>query len=256
MHIPTKPNAEGPRSANTQSGQRYFDTYHDQHKSPRFPAGRPWWGSREFTAEKGRADGFVGGDLTPGRHVDTDIGEDPVEAWKDSWHAPWFPEFRFFEFNHLRQRILLRYDKVQAYYKTELDKYFKAAAILAARNGWKEIEYGQMPSFAITSELGLPPMDAGKLAAACQAGDPWILGHAEEVNVQLAKVLGLSSSGLVMPQTHGFPTTNPDAVILSVANDPTMQALLKQMADMQATIAALTAPKKSHKKKDPAVAAA
>src|SRR5688572_10019848 len=104
--MPTKPQS-GVSSVGSQRDSRYLDTFYDQHRfSPKFAEGRPWHGYREFAANKGDKDGFIGGELTQGRHAE--LGEDPRAAWATVWTAPWIPEFKYFEFNYLRSRITIR----------------------------------------------------------------------------------------------------------------------------------------------------
>src|SRR5215471_18377854 len=114
--MPTKP-VVGITTVGSQKDRRYLDTFYDQHRSTRFPNGRPWWGTRELAANRDTnphlRDGFCGGELIPGRHVEE--GESRESAWRDCWSAPWYPEFRFFQFDYKRNRIMIRYDLHMGY---------------------------------------------------------------------------------------------------------------------------------------------
>src|SRR5215471_17028969 len=103
MTAPTKP-VVGVTTVGSQKDRRYLDTFYDQHRSTRFPNGRPWWGYREIAANRDMnpnlRDGFCGGELMPGRHPDE--GESRESAWRDLWSAPWVAEYRFFQLDYKR----------------------------------------------------------------------------------------------------------------------------------------------------------
>lgn len=201
--MPSKPTTAFAPSLASQKDRRYLDTFYDQHKSARFPNGRPWWGDREFAANQGDKDGFCGGDLLPGDH------NDPHGS---GWNAPWIPEFKFFEFNYLRGRITIRYDKVIAHDRAAQDRYFQEAAKLSAANGWGAVEYGRTPTYQVTSIIGPPPRSPN-IAQAAQAGDRWLLGDTDEVNEELAVMLGLSRQGLPQPQPVNGALVQPGEVL-------------------------------------------
>lgn len=180
----SKPNAPGASGVGSQKDRRYIDTFRDQHKSARFPEGRPWWGNREFAANPGDKDGFM--DLHPGDHLDVAGG---------GWSAPFLPETRFFEYNYQRQRLTIRYDKLIQQDQEMTQTYYRAANKLAAQNGWPEVLAGVLPRQSIVDIIGEPPRSP-KIGQACQAGDPWILGvTGAEANEELARLLGLTRDG-------------------------------------------------------------
>ncbi len=200
--MPSKPTTAFAPSLASQRDRRYLDTFTDQHKSARFQNGRPWWGDREFAANQGERDGFCGGDVNPGDHNDPN---------GSVWNAPWFPEFKFFEFNYVRSKITIRYDKVIAHDKAAQDRYFADAAKLSAANGWGAVDYGRQPSYQVTSILGDAPRSP-KIAQAAQAGDRWLLGDTDEVNEELARLLGLSRQGFAQPQAVRESLVQPGEV--------------------------------------------
>ena len=192
--MPTKPTIHrgGALVIGSQADTRYIDTYFDGHvwtRGPRqFPNGRPWTGYREFSAEKGRPDGFVTAELSYGEYIENDRDA----TFASVWSAPWVPESRYFEFDHQKKRIRLRYDKVISDLSTAQRTYYSAAAKISNQNGWKETDFGQLPRFQITAIIGDPPPSA-RIPQAAQAGDPWLLGFDDEANPELARLLGVSS---------------------------------------------------------------
>lgn len=213
--MPSKPTV-GVSTVGSQKDSRYLDTFYDQHKSPKFPEGRPWHGYREFAANKPDKDGFVGGELTPGRHAE-DM-EDRKAAWETAWVAPWVPEYKYFEFNYARSKITIRYDRVFGDDKTAQDNYYRAAAKLSGANGWGPVQYGIMPNYQVTALIGDPPRSP-KIAQAAQAGDPWLLGSSDEVNEELAQLIGLTQEGLVLVDETKEPPFKPEQIIAADALD-------------------------------------
>ena len=195
--MPTKPTPQGGRTIGSQKDRRYGDTFYDQHRSARFPNGRPWNGEREFLSgseNPSSLDPFVQGELHKGDSTQPGL----------EWDAPWVPEWNggrnaFYEFIWASRRIRVRYDRVIAVDRQGQDEYYMAAAKLAAASGWREVEYGSPPPYQVTAIVGTPPRSP-KIAMAAQAGDPWLLGFVEEPNVELAKLLGITTSGMRIPQ--------------------------------------------------------
>lgn len=218
--MPTKP-IVAPSQTNSQAANRFLATYHDQHKHPElFPDGRPFTGWQEVPAQKRAAPAFVS-DLQQGEWFGS---EDPdgratqseaerLQSLASAWDCPWLPERQggaadFWEFNHLRKRITLRYDRVLAYDRREFSRYYAACNTVASQNGWKETMQGQVPRQAIVDILGRPPRDP-RIAQAAMAGDPWLLGFIkpwQHTNHQLAALLGLNEHGMPVPVV---PTAEP-----------------------------------------------
>lgn len=192
-------------SIGSQRDNRYVDTFTDQHKSHRFPNGRPWWGWREFAANKGDRDAFCT-PLTPGDHTD------PMGS---NWTAPWLPEQNggvrtFYEFNYLRNRITIRYDVIKGHDAQAEAVYYQAAAKLAYDMNSEAPAVGTMPKHGIRAIIGDPPRSP-KVATAAMAGDPWLLGQSDEVNVELARLLGINGHGLTLEPQTGI--VQPGAVL-------------------------------------------
>lgn len=223
--MPTKPTTTL-SSVGSQRDHRYLDTVYDQHKSTRFPDGRPWWGYREHASNKGDQDGFVGGDLGRGDHTD---------PFASAWHAPWAPDVRFFEFTYRTHRARIRYDRIIGEDTAALRRYYDAAAKIAHANSWPEVAVGGQPRHGITAIIGDPPRSP-RVAEAAQAGDPWLLGITDEVNEALAALLGLSRQGFAIQSSTTATTAlaSPDVVL---GADP---GRLQQMID-EAVATALAA---------------
>lgn len=218
--MPTKPTVDV-RTAGSQRDNRYLDTFYDQHKSSRFPNGRPWWGYREIAANKGDKDGFVS-ELSPGDHLD---------PFGSNWHAPWLPEQNggktsFYEFNYQRNRITIRYDLVAAYDRRMEEEYYTAAALIAYDTNQPAPAIGTLPVHGIRAKIGNPPRSP-KVAQAAMAGDRWLLGDADEVNVELAKLLGMNRHGLFVVPTE-TPETTPEAVLASHGTSADIAAMIAQ----------------------------
>lgn len=205
----------------SQRDKRYLDTFFDQHKHPtKAPEGRPWHGYREYASNQGDRDGFVG-DLRPGKHCNE--GENPKEAWESVWNAPWMPEGRFFEFNYLRGTMVIRYDRIMAHDTQGFDKHYEAAMKIANNNGWTEVEYGGPLRRGIEAIIG-PWPQSPKIAQSALAGDPWILGFSEEVNTELAKLLGFSKHGIRLSVSRE-PLVPAEAILATPTNE--LQAMIE-----------------------------
>lgn len=209
---PQKP-VVGITSVGSQRDNRFLDTVYDQHKSSRFANGRPFWGTREHPAEKGKLAGFCDL-LSPGDHNDPD---------GSNWSAPWLPEQigsvaggNVYEFQYQRNRVTIRYDKIIGTDTQALTRYYDASAKITYEKGWPLVEYGKLPPHAVVAIIGTPPRSP-KIAQAAQAGDPWILGYTDEVNEELAELLGLSRRGFIRPESSlSAPALTTPERVLSV----------------------------------------
>lgn len=172
------------RSANSQRDNRFADTLFDQHKSVRFPRGRPWYGMFESPNEKRLDPGWFG-ELCPGDH------DDPFNS---VWTAPWFPtqligkDKQYFRFDYKRRTLTWMYGTMIADDQAAIHAYYEAAAQIAYTKGWVAPGLGEPVSYQIRMILRKPPRSP-KIAEAAQAGDPWLLGFTEQVNEQLAEIL-------------------------------------------------------------------
>lgn len=232
LNHPSKPQVVGVSTGRNQHERRYMDTFWDIHKSARFPRGRPWCGPREIAAnhELMHDDGFVIGDLMQGEYVEHEDGSiDRLATLSATWTAPWRPYAKYFRFNYKRKLISFEYAKMRADEQRSLDEYYQAAAILGAQLNVR-VDYGVMPSFQITAKLGNPTKGL-KIAEAAMAGDPWLLGHLDEPNPELADLLGFNARGMKI--TSYIP--EPVAVITpqQVLQTPTpeLMALLERLTD-------------------------
>lgn len=194
--MPTKP-TDFVTTTGSQRDNRYTDTFTDQHRSARFPVGRPWHGEREIAATKGHKDGFCS-PLTPGDHLDV----------SNRWEAPWYPEQRFFKFNYQRSLISIDYNAIIAHDQLYTGIYYEAAALIAMEKGLPAIEEGVLPPYMIRQILRMPPRSP-KIAQAALAGDQWILGFATEPNVALQNLLNQSK----MSYREQAPIVNPEELV-------------------------------------------
>ena len=60
--------------------------------------------------------------------------------------------------------------------------------MLSAERGWDEIDPSKAMSFQVRTIIGRAPRML-KIAQAARAGDPWLLGHIDEPNEELARLL-------------------------------------------------------------------
>lgn len=217
-------------SVNSQAANRWVVTVYDQHKCPRFPRGRPFWGYVEYPAEK-QMDALFVQEMMPG---DTN---DPMNS---SWGAPWMPPQTIaatgrstFRLNMKRDQLTWNYGTVISDDTIALQNYYEAAAKIAYQKGWDAPNFGQAVSFQILTILGYPPRSP-KIAEAASAGDPWILGFTDQVNEELAQLLkpGRMHTGGTRVVQNLVPTLTPAQVL-----DPQAD-IAKMIADaVQAALA-------------------
>lgn len=239
--MPTKPTVSI-SSVGSQRDNRYMDTFYDQHRSAKFPTGRPWHGDRELAANKGQADGFCT-NLYPGDHLDT--------TFASFWEAPWYPEQRpeFWKFNYQRRVITIDYAAMIAHDQHYLNLYHDAAALISMEKGLPIVEDGKLPPYMIVKILGLPPRSP-KIAQAAQAGDQWLLGFSVEPNVELQKLIAQCSGSYTEK-----PILEPSVVVTADAPDvkamiaeAVAQALRERDEEIKAKNAAKMAKARAGKK--------
>lgn len=233
--MPQKPTVDqGP--AQTQAGRRFLDTFHDNHASARFRLGRPFCGYLEYAAnpELGHQPGFVSADLSQGNHA---------EPLTSIWTAPWIPEARYFRFDYLRKKITFAYETMERDEQAAIDRHYEAAAKLSGESGWAEVEYGQPLSYQIRSIIGRAPKML-RIAQAARAGDPWLLGHIDEPNDELAQILNfkvIRVGGMERARAIGTPVVGSvpqPAAPLTV--EQVLAAAAPDLAKMVAAIVAQT----------------
>lgn len=242
LNIPSKPSDKDGLITGGQAKRRYQDTFWDIHQSARFPRGRPWTGPRELASmpHDRHPDPFCGGDLQQGEHVADEYGVvDRAATFRSAWQAPHVPLKKYFIFVYDRKLIRFNYRQMKIDEDRGLNDYFKAAAKLGIGLNLR-VDFGVLPHYQITSQLGAPSR-MSEVADAYIAGDPWLLGHIDEPNPKLADILGFSDVGIKLPA--------PPAPPLSVE-----QVLAAPQASLDELIAAgvakaLAAERAAHAKK-------
>lgn len=172
--MPVKGRVEG----KSQNGKRLLETVYDQHRSSRFPTGRPWWGWTEIPANPGELSDFCM-EITPG---DTN---DPEHS---TWQAPWLPGPQYLRPNVRARQLIIKYDLVKGDYKRANEVYYEKATNIAYQKGWALPSMGEPMPYALEFLLGKPPISP-KVADAAMAGDPWLLGFSDDVNQPLADLI-------------------------------------------------------------------
>lgn len=248
--LPSKPAVQGASRVQGQAGRRFTDTLFDTHKSQRFQRGRPFTGEREYAAtpEEGHQAGFITPDLQQCEYIVNDQGVvDRAATLASAWTAPWLPIAKYWKFNYNRKLITFDYARGASDERESLRTYYQAAAKLAGANGWGAIEFGVTPSYQITAIIGDPSPYLPIFQAAI-AGDPWLLGHIDEPNEALAKILGhqmlftsrdAERGGLSM-RSVAVSAPAPQAMVTpeQVLNTP-MEDLMKMITEVAARAAAV-----------------
>lgn len=217
--MPQKPTVKNGTIA-TQADRRFLVTVFDQHKSPRFPNGRPWWGSAEFPSNPGEDPGIVGA-LMPGNH------EDPFGS---TWEAPWLPVYtvRYFAVNFQNRKVQIKYGVIRSDCQQATEKYYAATAVIAYEKEWEPPVVGGVVDHFYRAVLG-PPPQSPKIPEAAQAGDPWLLGSTQEANDGLLAILKATQyggSGVIIPPVAKAPLATPDDVLTMSKAD--LNALIAQ----------------------------
>jgi hypothetical protein len=194
------------------------------------------------------------GNLTPGS-TEHPFGtrENPNH---DRWEAPWYPDEKYFDYDHRRQRCRVRYDRMIADYTSATRLFYQAANRLAAGNGWEPPKMGQSIHPRFTDVLGQLPQSP-KIPEAAQAGDRWLLGFSQEPNDLLQKLLretgysdwtGMSyEDALAVANGPREPLSSPDGVL--AMTDAQLQAMIAQA--VANALASQAVPPVPTKKKGP-----
>lgn len=213
--LPSKPQERADGKMISQRDRRWTDTFFDDFIHPRFPNGRPFTGEREFksgVSEQSITAGFLTADLQCGEYFCENLeqGQSPQERMQtlaSAWTAPWFLPGgkKYMNFNYARKRITWRIEAFIADETAGLARYWDAAAKLAGEGEDIDPRRPKAVPFRIRRLLGTPEVYTNKirLARACQAGDPWIMGAVETPNEELAKLLGLEVQYLGAPIDFG-----------------------------------------------------
>lgn len=242
LNTPTKPQVLGAATGRNQKDRRYFDTFYDQHRHPKFPQGRPWTGSREIAANHDlmHEDGFVTADLMMGVYVEGEDGNcDRAATLASTWQAPWRPLAKYFRFNYKRKTIFLDYPRMRKDEDDGLKRYYKAASELGIQLNVR-VEPGVMPHPQIVYKLGAPSRMI-RIAEAAMAGDPWLMGFIDEPNPDLADILGYHpTSGIPVSSYQGYtpPELEQTKTVDAILAAPPGADLLELIATMAAKAAA------------------
>lgn len=218
-----------------QSNRRLLVTYRDQHRSTRFAEGRPWWGHIEIPADPLMPPGMVAAPIPGSSETPFGTRFDPTEG---QWEAPWYPDVKYFDYDHRKQTIRIRYDKMLVDYKEANKKWLAAANKVAAGNGWEPPMLTGKPHPRYIDIIGPLPQSV-KIPEAAIAGDPWLLGFSSEPNDKLADALrettygdweGMDYESALLiaqgKQVTTAPLSTPDAVLGMSHED--VQALVAQ----------------------------
>lgn len=172
-----------PSAGWSQAQQRGLALFFDQHRSDKFPDGRPWWCYTERPAN-GAATPMPVGDLQP-----------------HGWTAPWLPESKYMNMSMgtlNSNRFRIAYDRMIVDYRQAWDEYYQRAAEEAAATNLPIPEYGEPLTWKLKAIIGRPPKSP-KIPEAALAGDRWLLGFTEEPNEQLERLLYSGSTQFASP---------------------------------------------------------
>ena len=204
IQVPSKPVERGAATMGSQRDRRFLDTYFDTYRHAKFPKGRPFTGPREFksgVSEPSETSGFLVSDLSPGEYFceNPALGQtlnERAATLASAWEPRWLPPGgkKYMEFNHRLKRITFRYAAFINDERAALSQYWDAAAKLAGESDIIDPDRPDAVPFRIRSILGRPQTFTNKirLATACIAGDPWIMGAVDTPNEELVKLLGFS----------------------------------------------------------------
>lgn len=200
--MPSKPQERGAATSVSQRDRRWTDTFHDDYRHPRFPNGRPFTGEREFksgVSEQSVTAGFLTSDLQCGEYFceNPDQGQTALErqmTLESTWSAPFLLPGgkKYMNFNYAKKRISWRYDGYIADERSALARFWEAAALVAGDNDIIDPTRPMAVPARIRLKVGNPMtyLHNIRIAQACQAGDPWIMGAVTTPNEELAKILG------------------------------------------------------------------
>jgi hypothetical protein len=266
---PAKPHERGASSTGSQRDRRWTDTFFDDYRHPRFPNGRPFTGEREFksgVSEQSVTAGFLQSDLQCGEYFceNPDQGQTALErqmTLESAWVAPFLLPGgkKYMQFNYAKKRITWRYDAFIMDEKAGLARYWEAAAKAAGESDVIDPRRPDAVPFRIRTLLGSPRtfMNKIRLAQACQAGDPWIMGAVPEPNEELAKLLGYGE----ISYFGGLEYGDKDFVTVPTAKTPEPimtpeQVLAVPMDKVQEMITAAIAQHEAQKKAEHAAKSA
>lgn len=245
---PTKPQERGAATTVSQRDRRWTDTFFDDYRHPRFPNGRPFTGEREFksgVSEQSVSAGFLQSDLQCGEYFceNPAMGQTPEEramTLASVWEAPFLLPGgkKYMNFHYARKRITWRYDAFIADERAGLARYWEAAAKMAGESDVIDPQRPDAVPFRIRALMGSPRVFTNKirLAQACIAGDPWIMGAVDTPNEELAKLLGHHIQYLGAPTNFGdaeyVATPRPDTANPVITPEQVLSVPITQVQQM------------------------
>jgi len=169
--MPTK--YQAPTEGWNQNRQRGLGLFHDQHRSDKFPDGRPWWAYTERPAD--------------GAHMPHPVGElNPY-----GWNAPWVPETTYMQMSMgtlQTNKFRIMYERMISDYRQAQEEFYQRAAAEALQANLPIPEFGDALGWKLRAIVGQPPRSP-RLPEAALAGDRWLLGFVLEPNEYLQRLL-------------------------------------------------------------------
>jgi hypothetical protein len=174
----------------SQDMQRSAALYYDQHRSPKFPDGRPWW---SYSVERPA--------LQEG--IKTDMRAMPVgELNADGWEAPWYPEQKYFRYSQgvLQDfRVRIDYVAMKNDYTAATRTYYERAVKEAATLSMPLPTYNSVIPWELQQVVG-PAPKSPKIPEAAMAGDLWLLFGEGDENEELARLLTMGTEWVPTPE--------------------------------------------------------
>lgn len=217
--MPTKPSV-AIQTSNTQAKNRRGITVYDQHKSSRFPLGRPWWGFAEKPSEAGMPWGIVG-TLNPGNHE-----EGQNRDWSSTWEAPWYPDAKWMVSDLEKGKLTINYTGMIAEYTNANRAYYNKCAEKADENKWQAPVFGGPVDSKLRAVVGRDVPQSPKIPQAAMAGDPWILGTTSEVNERLYKIIKNTVFGSGVSVMEYDSEGDNSLLVTAATSSPDIQAMI------------------------------
>lgn len=170
----------------SQDKQRGLALFFDQHRSDKWPDGRPWWGYTERPAN-GASTPMPVGELQP-----------------HGWQAPWYPESKYMNMSMgtlSSNRFRIAYERMVTDYRQAWDEYYQRAATEAAALNLPIPDYGEPLTWKLRAIVGNPPKSP-KIPEAALGGDRWLLGFIDEPNEQLERLLYSGTDRIMTPREY------------------------------------------------------
>ena len=156
-----------------QNRQRGLGLFYDQHRSEKFPDGRPWWSYTERPAD--------------GAHMPMPVGE----LIPHGWTAPWVPDATYMQMSMgtlQTNKFRIMYERMIADFRQSMDEFYQRAAAEALQANLPIPDYGAPLGWKLRAIVGQPPRSP-RIPEAALAGDRWLLGFTLEPNEYLQRLL-------------------------------------------------------------------